>query len=129
MLLIAPTSTLVYDPDIVASSVEKGISDYKVDAKRVYCAGYSMGCRGMLRALVSHPHLFAGAAGVAGYAEDRDDHYIELSQAPPIFDQLYKAAAVPICLGYSPSDEVNPAQRTLETSQALGRSKNSCVMT
>lgn len=124
VFLIAPRSTFVIDPNVVAEAVKKGLSNYKSDPGRVYLTGYSMGCRGMLRALVHHPNLFAAAFGAAGYAEKKGNHYIAFNRETPTFDKLSAASSVPVLLAYSPQDGVNPAANTLETHQALVKSGN-----
>lgn len=120
-LVITPTTDYVVDPDAVISIVFSNLAMLnRITARRVYLAGYSLGCRGTLRALVSYPNLFAAAVCSAGYAEQEgDNNLLQDGDAMPTYPLLDRAIGVPIAFGYSPVDETNAPEKTIATIDRL----------
>lgn len=121
VLVIPPTSAVVYDPDVVAKIVNNNLDKYKTSPQLVYLTGYSMGCRGTIRTLVYHPDLFAAAVCSAGYAERPGDKYLaeDKTGAEPTYPLLGNAAGIPIAFGYGTKDETNPGRNTAWTKNKL----------
>lgn len=128
VMVIAPKSDIIIDPDVVQSIVHSAVDVLAIDQDKVYITGYSMGCRGTLRAVITHPDLFAAAACSAGYAEDTGDKYLkeDKSRAQGSFDSLGRATSVPIAFGYGTSDNTTPGVNTLATYNHLEKLGATC---
>lgn len=128
VLMVAPSSAVVYDPDVVASVVNKNLDKYKTSPQLVYLTGYSMGCRGTIRTLVYHPDLFAAAVCSAGYAERPGDKYLaeDKTGAEPTYPRLGKAAGIPIAFGYGTKDSTNPGRNSAWTYNRLKEEGAQC---
>lgn len=127
-MVVAPKSDFVYDPQAVSDIVSANLAKFnKISPHQVYLTGYSMGCRGALRTLITYPNLFSAAICSAGYAEQAGDHYLELDgNAQPTYPILDHAAGVPIAFGYSPDDATNLANNTIATIKELDAAGASC---
>jgi predicted peptidase len=86
---------------------------YRVDRRRIYVTGFSMGASGVWQALLARPELFAAAVPIAGIA-------------PPRAEAI-RLKKVPLLVVHGDADTENPPQSDLAMVKALHAAGNTRV--
>jgi predicted peptidase len=93
--------------------VDELAARYRIDRRRIYVTGFSMGASGVWQALLTRPGLFAAAVPVAGIAPPRAEA-VRLKQ-------------VPLLVVHGDADKENPPESDLAMVQALRATGNDRV--
>jgi predicted peptidase len=73
-IVVAPQClpSVQWEPEAVFDFIRYVVSNYHVDAKRIYLVGYSMGGYGTWATVAAHPELFAAIVPIAGGGNPND---------------------------------------------------------
>lgn len=93
--------------------VDELAAHYRIDRRRIYVTGFSMGASGVWQALLARPGLFAGAVPIAGIAPPRAD--------------AVRLTKVPLLVVHGDADTENPPGSDLAMVQALRAAGNERV--
>lgn len=93
------------------------IKNYKVDTKRLYVGGCSMGGLGTMAVLTNYPNVFAGAIINCGAASAPEG--MEAEEAAKIFAEKMKDSETEILFVHAVRDPVLPYERGLALMEAL----------
>ena len=96
-----------WEPDTVAGLIESVASRYRVDRKRIYLVGFSMGGFGVMRTAAAHPDMIAAVVAISGGGNPADakklrdlplwafhgaaDKTVPLKQSEEMIDAIHKA--------------------------------------
>lgn len=104
-ILVSPQSpSRGWNPDTLAALLDHVTLEYRVDKKRVYLTGLSMGGYGTWALAAAHPEKFAAIAPICGGGN--------IADAP-------KLARLPIWAFHGAKDPVVPLQRSKEMVEAI----------
>ena len=93
-----------WEPDAIRVLVERIISEYPADEKRLYITGFSMGARGVWDTVCEYPNIFAAALPLAGYSS-----YLRAS----------RIAHLPVWAHHGYYDEIVPFEESKKMISAL----------
>jgi predicted peptidase len=60
-----------WEPEVIAKFIQHVVSKYRVNARRIYLVGHSMGAYGAWKTAPVHPELFAAIVPISGGATRR----------------------------------------------------------
>ncbi len=110
--------------EMALAALEHTLSEFRVDRKRVYLTGLSMGGHGTWYLAYRHPELFAAIAPICGWVPDMPDFagsvpVVPLEDGPPMQALAHRLANLPIWIFHGEMDLVVPVTGSREPAAAL----------
>lgn len=110
--------------DMALAALAKTMSEYHVDANRVYLTGLSLGGHGSWYLAYRHPELFAAVAPICGWTKGSPGVGIPESVVPPEHGASLSALAkrlakTPLWIFHGEMDSVVPVSASREAAEAL----------